>query len=163
MKTHGSSVPNHNFREVLSDGGCCRRRKFYIENSKTSFVLKGLYQEKKTKKSFSSSLFAVFRASIVRKNFLKFSLFQGVYSEGGIFKESKKSKLGKKIEENKEEYVLEEKKRILDDNENAYTVLAMLFETVISEEFWIMKEEEKKVSVIPGFVTENKGDYRPRI
>lgn len=58
---------------------------------------------------------------------------------------------------------MEEKKRILDDNENAYTVLAMLFETVISEEFWIMKEEEKKVSVIPGFVTENKGDYRPRI
>ena len=52
---------------------------------------------------------------------------------------------------------MEEKKRILDDNENAYTVLAMLFETVISEEFWIMKEEEKKVSVIPGFVTEKKG------
>ena len=92
-----------------------------------------------------------------------FCRFQGVYSEGGIFKESKKSKLGKKIEDNKEEYVLEEKKRILDDNENAYTVLAMLFETVISEEFWIMKEEEKKVSVIPGLVTENKGDYRPRI
>ena len=160
MKIHGSSVPNHNFREVLSDGGCCRRRKFYIENSKTSFVLKGLYQEKKT---FLAPLFAVFRASIVRKNFFKFSLFQGVYSEGGIFKESKKSKLGKKIEDNKEEYVLEEKKRMLDDDENAYTVLAMLFETVISEEFWIMKEEEKKVSVIPGFVTENKGDYRPRI
>lgn len=58
---------------------------------------------------------------------------------------------------------MEEKKRMLDDDENAYTVLAMLFETVISEEFWIMKEEEKKVSVIPGFVTENKGDYRPRI
>ena len=58
---------------------------------------------------------------------------------------------------------MEEKKRILDDNENAYTVLAMLFETVISGEFRIMKEEEKKVSVIPGFVTENKGDYRPRI
>lgn len=52
---------------------------------------------------------------------------------------------------------------MLDDDENAYIVLAMLFETVISEEFWIMKEEEKKVSVIPGFVTENKGDYRPRI
>lgn len=74
-----------------------------------------------------------------------------------------KSKSGKKIEDNKEEYVLEEKKRMLDDDENAYTMLAMLFETVISEEFRIMKEEEKKVSVIPGFVTENKGDYRPRI
>lgn len=74
-----------------------------------------------------------------------------------------KSKSGKKIEDNKEEYVWEEKKRMLDDDENAYTVLAMLFETVISEEFRIMKEEEKKVSVIPGFVTENKGDYRPRI
>lgn len=74
-----------------------------------------------------------------------------------------KSKSGKKIEDNKEEYVLDEKKRMLDDDENAYKVLAMLFEPVISEEFWIMKEEEKKVSVIPGFVTENKGDYRPRI
>lgn len=52
---------------------------------------------------------------------------------------------------------------MLDDDENAYTVLAMLFEPVNSEEFRIMKEEEKKVSVIPGFVTENKGDYRPRI
>ena len=58
---------------------------------------------------------------------------------------------------------MEEKKRILEDDEEAYTVLARLFETVISEEFWIRKEEEKKVSVIPGFVTENKGDYRPRI
>lgn len=74
-----------------------------------------------------------------------------------------KSKSGKKIEDNKGEYVLDEKKRMLDDDENAYKVLAMLFEPVISEEFWIMKEEEKKVSVIPGFVTENKGDYRPRI
>ena len=74
-----------------------------------------------------------------------------------------KSKSGKKIEDNKEEYVLDEKKRMLDDDENAYKVLAMLFEPVISEEFWIMKEEEKKVSVIPGFVTENKGNYRPRI
>lgn len=58
---------------------------------------------------------------------------------------------------------MEEKKRMLDDDENAYTVLAMLFEPVISEEFRIMKEEEKKVSVIPGFVTESKWDYRPRI
>ena len=87
LKIHGSSVPNHTFREVLSEGGCCRRRKFYIENSKTSFVLKGLYQYKKT---FSSSLFAVFRASMVRKNFLKFSLFQGVYSEGGYSKKARK-------------------------------------------------------------------------
>ena len=45
---------------------------------------------------------------MVRKNFLKFSLFQGVYSEGGYSK--KKSKSGKKIEDNKEEYVLEEKR-----------------------------------------------------
>lgn len=52
LKIHGSSVPNHNFREVLSEGGCCRRRKVYIENSKTSFALKGLYQEKKTKNHF---------------------------------------------------------------------------------------------------------------
>ena len=58
---------------------------------------------------------------------------------------------------------MDEKKRMLDDDENAYMVLAMLFEPVISEEFRIMKEEEKKVSVIPGFVTEHKGDYRPRI
>lgn len=52
---------------------------------------------------------------------------------------------------------------MLDDDENAYAVLAMLFEPVISEKFRIMKEEENKVSVIPGFVTENKGDYKPRI
>ena len=71
----------------------------------------------------------------MRKNFFKFSLFQGVYSEGGIFKESKKSKLGKKIEENKEEYVLEEKKRMLDDDENAYTVLAMLFKRSFLKNF----------------------------
>lgn len=58
---------------------------------------------------------------------------------------------------------MNEKKRMLYDDENAYTVLAMLFEPVISEEFRIMKEEEKKDSVIPGFVTENKGDYKPRI
>lgn len=58
---------------------------------------------------------------------------------------------------------MEGKKEMLDNDENAYTVLAMLFEPVISEEFRIMKEEEKKVSVIPGFVTENKGDYKPRI
>lgn len=58
---------------------------------------------------------------------------------------------------------MDEKKRMLDDDENAYKVLAMLFEPVISGEFRIMKEEEKKVSVIPGLVTENKGDYRPRI
>lgn len=58
---------------------------------------------------------------------------------------------------------MNEKKRMLYDDENAYTVLAMLFEPVISEEFRIMKEEEKKVSVIPGFVTENKRDYKPRI
>lgn len=58
---------------------------------------------------------------------------------------------------------MNEKKRMLYDDENAYTVLAMLFEPVISEEFRIMKEEEKKVSVIPGFLTKSKRDYRPRI
>lgn len=58
---------------------------------------------------------------------------------------------------------MNEKKRMLYDDGNAYMVLAMLFEPVISEEFRIMKEEEKKVSVIPGFVTENKWDYKPRI
>ena len=74
LKIHGSSVPNHNFREVLSEGGCCRRRKFYIENSKTSFVLKGLYQEKK---SFLAPLFAFCRASIVSKKFiLSFCFFK---------------------------------------------------------------------------------------
>ena len=52
---------------------------------------------------------------------------------------------------------------MLDDDENAYKVLAMLFEPIISEEFRMMKEEEKKVSVIPGFLTESKRDYRPRI
>lgn len=58
---------------------------------------------------------------------------------------------------------MNEKNRMLDNDENAYMVLAMLFEPVISEGFRIMKEEEKKVSVIPGFVTENKGDYKTRI
>lgn len=58
---------------------------------------------------------------------------------------------------------MNEKKRMLNDDENAYTVLAMLLEPVISEEFRIMKKEEKKVSVISGFVTESKRDYRPRI
>ena len=52
---------------------------------------------------------------------------------------------------------------MLDDDENAYTVLAMLFEPVISEKFRMMNEEEKKDSVIPGFLTESKWDYRPRI
>lgn len=63
LKIHGSSVPNHNFREVLSEGGCCRRRKFYIENSKTSFVLKGLYHGKKN--HFYRPFLPFFRASIV--------------------------------------------------------------------------------------------------
>lgn len=66
---HGFSVPNHNFREVLSEGGCCRRIKFYIENSKTSFVLEGLYQEKKQKIIF----------------IVPFCRFRGVYSEGKFF------------------------------------------------------------------------------
>ena len=65
LKMNEFSVSNHNFREVLSEGGCCRRRKFYIENSKTSFVLKGLYQEKKQKIIF----------------IVPFCRFQGVYSE----------------------------------------------------------------------------------
>ena len=77
-------------------------------------------------------LLLFWKASIRRKKqkiifIVTFCRFQGVYSEGGIFKESKKSKLEKKIEDSKEEYVLEEKKRMLDDDENAYTVLAMLF------------------------------------
>lgn len=58
---------------------------------------------------------------------------------------------------------MNEKTRMLDDDENAYKVLAMLFEPIISEEFRMMKEEEKKVSVIPGFLIESKRDYRPRI
>lgn len=52
---------------------------------------------------------------------------------------------------------------MLDDDENAYTVLAMLFDPVIPEEFRIMKEKEKKDSVIPGFLTKNKRNYKPRI
>lgn len=55
------------------------------------------------------------------------------------------------------------KKRMLDDDENAYTALAMLLEPIVSEEFRMMNEKAKKDSVIPGFLTENKGDYRPRI
>lgn len=58
---------------------------------------------------------------------------------------------------------MDEKKRMLDEDENAYKVLAMLFEQIVSEEFRVMKEEKKKVSAIPGFLTESKGDYRPRI
>lgn len=50
-----------------------------------------------------------------------------------------------------------EKKRMLDDDENAYKVLAMLLEPIVSEEFRSMNEEAKKDSVIPGFLTENKG------
>lgn len=70
------SVPNHNFREVLSEGGCCRRRKFYIENSKTSFALKGLYQEKKIIFIVPCCLFQSVYSEL--KIFLKFLLFQGV-------------------------------------------------------------------------------------
>lgn len=55
------------------------------------------------------------------------------------------------------------KNRMLDDDENAYTVLAMLFDPVIPEGFRIMKEKEKKDSVIPGFLTKNKRNYKPRI
>ena len=58
---------------------------------------------------------------------------------------------------------MEEKKRMLDDDENVYTVLAMLLEPIVSEEFRMMNEKATKDSVIPGFLTENKGDYRPRI
>lgn len=58
---------------------------------------------------------------------------------------------------------MNEKKRMLDDDENANMMLAMLFEPVIPEGFRIMKEEEKKCSVIPGFLTKSKRDYRPRI
>lgn len=58
---------------------------------------------------------------------------------------------------------MDEKKRMLDDDENVYKVLAMLLEPIVSEEFRMMNEVEKKDSVIPGFLTENKGDYRPRI
>lgn len=52
---------------------------------------------------------------------------------------------------------------MLDDDENAYTVLAMLFDPVIPEGFRIMKEKEKKDAVIPGFLTKNKRNYKPRI
>ena len=52
---------------------------------------------------------------------------------------------------------------MLDDDENVYTVLAMLLEPIVSEEFRMMNEKATKDSVIPGFLTENKGDYRPRI
>lgn len=58
---------------------------------------------------------------------------------------------------------MDEKKRMLDDDENAYKVLAMLLEPIVSEEFRMMNEVEKKDSVIPGFLTESKRDYRPRI
>lgn len=52
---------------------------------------------------------------------------------------------------------------MLDDDENAYKVLAMLLEPIVSEEFRMMNEVEKKDSVIPGFLAESKWDYRPRI
>ena len=58
---------------------------------------------------------------------------------------------------------MDEKKRMLDDDENAYKVLAMLLEPIVSEEFRMMNEVEKKDSVIPGFLIESKWDYRPRI
>lgn len=63
----------------------------------------------------------------------------------------------------KEDCVLEEKKRILDEDDNAYKVLAMLFEPIVSEEFQKIKEEEKKVSVIPALLAKESTDYRPRI
>lgn len=67
LKIHVSSAPNHNFREVFSGDNAILEKSF-IENFRTSLVLKGLYQEKK---SFSSSLFAAFRASIVREDIQK--------------------------------------------------------------------------------------------
>lgn len=79
LKMNGFSVPNHNFREVLSEGGCCRRRKFYIENSKTSFVLEGLCQGKKKQKIIFIVPFCLFQGVYCElKLFLKFLLFQGV-------------------------------------------------------------------------------------
>lgn len=58
---------------------------------------------------------------------------------------------------------MEEKKRILDEDDNAYKVLAMLFEPVVSEEFRKMKSEEKKISIIPASLNKESGNYRPRI
>lgn len=52
---------------------------------------------------------------------------------------------------------------MLEDDENVYKVLAMLWKTIVSEEFWLIKKEENKGSVIPGFLTKSKRDYRPRI
>ena len=98
-----------------------------------------------------------------KKDFSQVLLFSRRLKWRRIFKESKKNKLEKKVEDNKEEYVLDEKKRMLDDDEKAYKVLAMLLEPIVSEEFRMMNEAEKKDSVIPSFPTESKWDYRPRI
>ena len=46
LKIHVSSAPNHNFREVFSGDDAILEESF-IENFRTSFVLKNLYQEKK--------------------------------------------------------------------------------------------------------------------
>lgn len=45
LKLHVSSAPNHNFREVFSGEDAILEESF-IENFRTSFVLKDLYQEK---------------------------------------------------------------------------------------------------------------------
>lgn len=58
---------------------------------------------------------------------------------------------------------MEEKKRILDEDDNAYKVLAMLFEPIVSEEFQKIKEGEKKVSIMPALLAKKNTDYRPRI
>lgn len=58
---------------------------------------------------------------------------------------------------------MEEKKRILDEDDNAYKVLAMLFEGMVTEEFQKIKDQEKKVSIIPALLAKESGNHRPRI
>lgn len=58
---------------------------------------------------------------------------------------------------------MEEQKRLLDEDDNAYKVLARLFEPMVSEEFQKKKTEEKKVSIIPALLNKESGNYRPRI
>ena len=55
------------------------------------------------------------------------------------------------------------KKRMMGEGANAYKALAMSFEPIASKEFRLRKEEERKDSVIPVFLTEKSEDYRPRI
>ncbi len=52
---------------------------------------------------------------------------------------------------------MKENRRMLDEDRNAYRLLAALFEPIVSEELRMRKVEEKKDYVISVFLTEKTG------